>query len=91
MIITESGEKVEPDEVEEVYQDNPVIREAGGLQRDRRLVALIVPEAGPKLGDAKQQGEVDRAIRRAAAQPAVELRPRPSVDHRSDFTQPRRA
>jgi long-chain acyl-CoA synthetase len=59
MIITESGEKVQPDEVEEVYQNNPAIREVGVLQRDRRLVALIVPEPG------KEGGELDRAIRRA--------------------------
>jgi long-chain acyl-CoA synthetase len=59
MIITESGEKVQPDEVEEVYQNNPAIREVGVLQLDRRLVALIVPEPG------KEEGELDRAIRRA--------------------------
>jgi long-chain acyl-CoA synthetase len=76
MIITESGEKVQPDEVEEVYQTNPAMREIGVLQRDRRLVALIVPESG------KQQGEVDQAIRRAIEEQSRHL---PSYQRITDY------
>jgi long-chain acyl-CoA synthetase len=76
MIITESGEKVQPDEVEEAYQTNPAIREAGVLQRDRRLVALIVPEP------SKQQGEVDQAIRRAIEEESRHL---PSYQHITEY------
>ncbi len=44
LIITESGENIRPQEVEEAYQKNPAIREIGVLADDGRLVALIVAE-----------------------------------------------
>ncbi len=44
VIVTESGENIQPDAVEDVYQEHPMIREIGLLERSRRLVALIVPE-----------------------------------------------
>lgn len=45
MIVTESGENVQPDAVEEALAEDPVIREAAVLQKERQLVALVVPEA----------------------------------------------
>jgi len=44
LIITEQGEKVQPDEVESVYAEAPEIREIGVLQSENRLVGLAVPE-----------------------------------------------
>lgn len=44
LIVTESGENVRPEEVEEAYEASPAIREIGILERKGRLVALIVPE-----------------------------------------------
>ena len=43
LIVTEGGKKVQPDDVEEAYAGEKVIREIGVLQNDGKLVALIVP------------------------------------------------
>jgi long-chain acyl-CoA synthetase len=45
LIITPSGEKIQPDPLEEHYERHPAISEIGILQRDDRLVAVVVPEA----------------------------------------------
>jgi long-chain acyl-CoA synthetase len=43
LLVTESGENVQPDAVEERYANHPSIREIGVLMRDGRLVGLAVP------------------------------------------------
>jgi long-chain acyl-CoA synthetase len=45
LIVMEGGENVQPEEVEEAYATSEVIREVGVLQRNGRLVGVIVPEA----------------------------------------------
>lgn len=59
MIVTESGENVQPDDVENAYAKHRAIREIGVLGQDGRLVALIVPEttqaSGDDLADAIEQ------------------------------------
>ena len=45
VIVTGSGENVQPDEVEAVYEQHPSIREIGVLQHEGKLVAVIVPQA----------------------------------------------
>jgi long-chain acyl-CoA synthetase len=63
MLVTEGGKNVAPETVEEAYLAAPEIREIAVLQKDRRLVALIVPEprhAGE--GEAMRQA-IDRAVR----------------------------
>jgi len=65
LIVLEGGEKVQPDEVEEIYQASPAIREAGIFERDRRLVAVIRPNR--KVLEEQQEAkgaEVD-AVRKA--------------------------
>src|SRR4029434_9138581 len=61
LIVTEGGKKVQPDDVEEAYAGEKAIREIAVLQKDGKLVALIVP--------AGKQGEqnVERVIREAIA------------------------
>ncbi|RIA54989.1 AMP-binding protein [Dichotomicrobium thermohalophilum] len=44
LIITPSGEKIQPDPLEEHYERHPTIGEIGILQRDHKLVAVVVPE-----------------------------------------------
>jgi long-chain acyl-CoA synthetase len=63
LIVTQSGKNVQPEGVEGAYLEDPFIREIGVLQKDRRLVAVIVPEIGEirRRGD----GEIARAIREA--------------------------
>jgi long-chain acyl-CoA synthetase len=51
--------------VEEAYAKSPAISEIGVLQRDDRLVAVIVPATRAGQGDS--DGEVERAIRDAVA------------------------
>jgi len=45
LIITPSGEKIQPDRLEGHYEQHPALSEVGILQRDDELVAVVVPEA----------------------------------------------
>src|SRR6266566_2458165 len=69
LIVTEGGKKVQPDDVEEAYAEEKAIREIGVLQKDGKLVALIVP--------AGKQGEqnVERVIREAIERVSRRLPP----------------
>jgi long-chain acyl-CoA synthetase len=44
LIITESGENIQPDEIEDVLSQDPLVKEAGVLQKENKLVGIIVPE-----------------------------------------------
>ena len=62
LIVTEGGKNVQPEVVEEAYLQDPVIREIGVLQRDGRLVAVIMPD----LNEIRRRtAEIDRSIRHA--------------------------
>ena len=62
LIVTEGGKNIQPEEVEEAYLINPIIREIGVLQRDGRLVAVIMPD----LDEIRRRtAEIDRSIRQA--------------------------
>jgi len=80
MIVAESGENIQPEDVEEVYLESPAISEIGVLQKDGRLVAVIVPE----LGEIRQRedGDVDEAIREALDERSKQL---PSYQRISDY------
>jgi long-chain acyl-CoA synthetase len=80
LIVTESGKNIQPEEVEEAYLEDPVIREVGVLQRDGRLVAVIMPN----LDEIRRRGaEIDRAIRRAIEDTSDRL---PSYQRISEYT-----
>jgi long-chain acyl-CoA synthetase len=84
LIVTESGKNVQPEGVEGAYLENPFIREIGVLQKDRRLVAVIVPE----IGEIRQRGdgELDQAIREAIREAVEEgSRRLPSYQRISDY------
>ncbi len=86
LIVTESGENIAPDTLEEVYTRHPLIREIGVLQREAGLVAVIVPEMR-ELG-AETESNVREMIRRALAEQARQL---PSYQRLSDFVISREA
>jgi long-chain acyl-CoA synthetase len=80
LIVTEGGKNVQPEDVEAAYSESPVIGEIGVLQKDDRLVAVIVPEPGEikHLSDDDAEG----AIREAVEQGAKRL---PSYQRLSDY------
>ena len=80
LIVTEGGKNVQPEDVEEVYNDHPVIQEIGVLQKDGRLVAMIVPDPG----EIRQQenSDVEKAIREAVEEGSKRL---PSYQRLSDY------
>ena len=76
LIKTESGEKIQTEDVESAYAKEPVIREIGILERQGKLVALIVPER------AEAGEEIETAIRTALEHASRSL---PSYERISDF------
>jgi long-chain acyl-CoA synthetase len=71
MIITESGENIQPDEVEEVYDAHVFIKETGVFQRENKLVAVIVPEMGEIRRHA--QGDIEEIIVKAVREQSKKL------------------
>ena len=80
LIVTEGGKNVQPEDVEEVYDQSPVIREIGVLQRDGRLVAVVVPDPGEIR--QREEDDVEKAIREAVEEGAKRL---PSYQRLSDY------
>lgn len=80
LIVTEGGKNIQPEPVEETYQEHPFIREIGILQQDNRLVALVVPEMEPI--NTERNGDVERAIREAVNLQAQKL---PSYQRIADY------
>jgi long-chain acyl-CoA synthetase len=79
LIVTEGGKNIQPEEVEEAYLGNPIIREIGVLQRDGRLVAVIVPD----LDEIRRRvAEIDRSIRQAVEEVSDHL---PSYQRISEY------
>jgi long-chain acyl-CoA synthetase len=80
LIVTEGGENIQPEEVEEAYETHPVIREVGVLQREKGLIGVIVPE----LSTIREQGvsDIGQAVREAVSQVAKRL---PSYQRLSDY------
>jgi len=71
MIVTESGENIQPEDVEGAYARDPSIREIGVFARDNKLLALIVPEI-PETGDSAGTG-VENAVRIAIVDVSKQL------------------
>jgi long-chain acyl-CoA synthetase len=77
VIVTESGENVQPDAVEDAYQQHPAIGEIAVLGRNGRLVGLIVPRAGTQHG-----ADAEAAVRRAVEEVSQRL---PSHQRLAEF------
>lgn len=76
--MTPGGKNVQPETVEGAYLESPLIREIGVLQRDGRLVAVIVPETG----EIHRGSDIHRAIREAVEEGSKRL---PSYQRISDY------
>jgi len=80
LIVLEGGKKVQPEDVEEAYQESATIREIGVLQKDAKLVALVVPKTGAaRKGSGR---EADAAIHEAIKERSKHL---PSYQRISDL------
>ncbi|MDP1834885.1 MAG: AMP-binding protein [Chlamydiales bacterium] len=62
LIVASGGEKIQPEDVEAVYQQNHFIQEMAIFQQNGRLVALVVPNVE---AIRKEGGDVDWNIRQA--------------------------
>jgi long-chain acyl-CoA synthetase len=82
LIVLPGGEKLQPDDVEEEYQASPAIREAGVLERDGKLVAVILPDRA----SSEQQEQPERAAE-AAVHKALEeqVKTLPSYQRIAEF------
>ena len=80
LIVTEGGEKVQPDDVEEAYRDATVISEIGVLQQDGKLVAVILPKL--RQIHPRNEQDIGQAIRQAVQRVSERL---PSYQRISDF------
>src|SRR5215210_2653605 len=78
LIVTSGGKNVQPEPVEAAYLENPSIREIGVLQKDGRLVAVIVPA----MEGIRHQSDIRPAIREAVEEGSKRL---PSYQRISDF------
>jgi len=79
LIVTESGENIQPQQIETVYARHRFIAEAGVLEKEGQLVGIMVAEAG----EIKRAGlRIESAVRQAVMEASKEL---PSVYRVSDF------
>jgi long-chain acyl-CoA synthetase len=71
LIVTEGGKNIQPEPVEEHYQQHPFISEIGVLQHKSRLVGLVVPNTD----EIEQQrgGDIEQAVREAVQAQSQQL------------------
>jgi len=63
-IVMEGGEKIQPDDIEDRLSKLPGISEIGLLQKDHKLVALVVPDA--KSGDKANKEAIATQLKESA-------------------------
>lgn len=79
LIVTESGKNIQPEDVEEIYQEHPLIDDIGILLKDNKLVGVIVPDFDLIR---KQNRNINTLVKEAVAQQSRKL---PSYRRISDF------
>jgi long-chain acyl-CoA synthetase len=79
LIVTAGGKNVQPEEVEEAYLEDSIIREVGVLPKEGRLVAVIMPDLNEIR---RREGEIDRTIRQAVEEVSEHL---PSYQRISEY------
>jgi long-chain acyl-CoA synthetase len=57
VLVTEGGENVQPDEIEDVLDKHPYIKESGVLLHEGGLAVLVVPDAGAISGAGLDNAE----------------------------------
>ena len=65
LIVTESGKNIRPEEVEDAYEESPLVKEIGVLDDEGRLVALVVPAEGDD-GEQLGRGRIEAALAEVA-------------------------
>jgi long-chain acyl-CoA synthetase len=69
LIVTPAGKNIQPDELEETYGKSPLIAEIGVLQKDGRLVAVVVPDPERVPGSGEQaRREIGTELRRISSE-----------------------
>lgn len=86
LIVAESGENIQPDAVEEAYREHPYVREAGVLEKDGSLAAVIVADLG-EIRRREPGRDVEEVMRRAVSSVSAKL---PSYRRLSDYVLVRR-
>ncbi|TXI39846.1 MAG: long-chain fatty acid--CoA ligase, partial [Nitrosomonas sp.] len=71
LIVAPGGEKIQPEDVETVYQLHPHLAEVAIFQRDHHLVAIVVPNNQAIHADGR--AEIEWAIRSALAEQSRKL------------------
>lgn len=71
LIVTESGEKIDPEQLEAHYQQSQMIREIGILQQSGKLVAVVVPNF--EQFEAAGGGDLNRIVHDAIDDGALPL------------------
>ena len=71
LIVTGSGENVQPDQLEEMYSAHPAIREIGIVQHNGGLAAVIVPDVSALPGEQAESPE--QAVHKAIEECSREL------------------
>jgi long-chain acyl-CoA synthetase len=71
LIVTEGGKNIQPEPLEEQYQQHAFIQEIGVLQHENKLVALVVPEIDEV--NRRANGDTERAIREAMSEQAQQV------------------
>ncbi len=80
LIVTEGGENIQPDHVEKALEDHPLIKEAGVLQKNGKLTALLVPD--PAEIRKIETDDIRKAVSQAVTEQARKL---PSYQRIEDF------
>ncbi|MDR3615813.1 MAG: AMP-binding protein [Candidatus Obscuribacterales bacterium] len=71
LIVGQGGEKIDPEQVEEHYLANPLIKEIGVLQQDGKLVAVVVPDV--TVVALRGGGDIDRLAHDAVDERSLQL------------------
>jgi long-chain acyl-CoA synthetase len=79
MIVTEGGKNIQPEPVEEVYQQHPFIHEIGVLQEGNHLVGVIVPDM--EAISSQYNGDVPQALREAVGNQSRKLPTYQRIQH----------
>jgi long-chain acyl-CoA synthetase len=85
MIVTESGENIQPDDLEEKYAIHPLIAEIGILEQRGRLAGLIVPD---QAAIRRQGRNSETAVREAVREVAAKM---PSYQRLAEYAVSREA
>lgn len=83
LIVTEGGENVQPEQIEDAYQVHPAIAELAVFEKDGRIAALVVPN--PAL---LRDGNPEQAVRAAIQEVSQTL---PSYQRLSEYRLTREA